>query len=296
MTGIKKFSSISGALKELFGAEIENTDRLYGGDINDAFAITLSGGKKVFMKSNRRASSSFFAAEAAGLAAIARSGTIGAPKILGFGDENGRAFLLLEFIDEGRRASDFWETFGRQLAGMHKADADSFVSDGAFGFKADNYIGHTKQINTPKNSWIEFFRDCRLEPQFRMAERFFSAPGIKRANLLLDRLDGLLIEPDHPSLLHGDLWSGNFMTGSDGRAWIIDPAAYVGHAEADIAMTELFGGFHRKFYAAYNEAAPIERGYEDRRDLYNLYQLLNHLNMFGGSYLSSVMRIVRRYA
>ena len=296
MSEIKKFSSISGALKELFDAEIENTDRLFGGDINDAFALTLSGGKKIFMKSNRRASSSFFAAEAAGIAAIAETRAIGAPKVLGYGEENGRAFLLLEFIEEGRRVSDFWEVFGRQLAEMHKADTSACAGGGPFGFSADNYIGHSKQINTPKNTWIGFFRDCRLEPQFRMAERFFSSSDIKRANLLLDRLDELLIEPKHPSLLHGDLWSGNFMTGSDGRAWIIDPAAYVGHAEADIAMTELFGGFHRKFYDAYNEAAPIERGYEDRRDLYNLYQLLNHLNMFGGSYLSSVTRIVRRYA
>lgn len=296
MSEIKKFSSISGALKELFGEEIQNTDRLFGGDINDAFALTLSGGQKVFMKSNRRASSSFFAAEAAGIAAIAETRTIGAPKVLGCGEENGRAFLLLEFIEEGRRASDFWEVFGRQLAEMHKADTSAYAGGGSFGFAADNYIGHSKQINTPKSTWIEFFRDCRLEPQFRMSERFFSSSDIKRVNLLLDKLDKLLTEPKHPSLLHGDLWSGNFMTGSDGRAWVIDPAAYVGHAEADIAMTELFGGFHRKFYAAYNEAAPIERGYEDRRDLYNLYQLLNHLNMFGGSYLSSVMRIVRHYA
>ncbi len=296
MSEFKKFSSIDGALKELFGGVIEKTERIFGGDINDAFKLTLSGGEKVFMKSNRTASSSFFAAEAAGLSAIASTGAIGTPEVLGFGEENGRAFLLLEFINEGREIPEYWEVFGRQLAGMHKAGTGAYINGGKFGFMADNYIGHTKQINTPKDTWIEFFRDCRLEPQFRMAEHLFSASDLKRINRLLDALDKLLIEPEHPSLLHGDLWSGNFMTGRGGKAVIIDPAAYVGHAETDIAMTELFGGFRREFYAAYNEAAPLEHGYDDRRDLYNLYHLLNHLNMFGGSYLSSVTRIVRRYA
>ena len=128
-----------------------------------------------------------------------------------------------------------------------------------------------------------------------MAEQYFEASERRMINNLLERLDTLLIEPEYPSLLHGDLWSGNFMTGDDGKAWLIDPAVYVGHAEADIAMTELFGGFSEEFYSAYRETAPMQAGYEDRRDLYNLYQLLNHLNMFGGSYLSSVRRIVRRY-
>ena len=108
-------------------------------------------------------------------------------------------------------------------------------------------------------------------------------------------LDRYLVEPEKPSLVHGDLWSGNFITGSDGQAWLIDPAVYVGHAEADLAMTELFGGFHPRFYAAYREVNPLQPGYEQRRDLYNLYHLLNHLNLFGRGYLSSVLRILSRY-
>ncbi len=291
-----EFSSIDAAISKLFGSEIEYSSRLYGGDINDAFALRLKNGGLAFMKSNRSAPARFFKAEIEGLRAIAKTETIGTPRALGYGSENGRAFLILEYVSEGRRGKSFWENFGRRLAEMHKADASPHVHGGNFGFISDNYIGRTRQINSPKSTWTDFFRECRLEPQFRAAERFFGASDIKRINSFLDDLDKYLIEPERPSLLHGDLWSGNFMSGPDGEAWLIDPAVYVGHAEADIAMTELFGGFDARFYAAYREAAPLEPGYPDRRDLYNLYQLLNHLNMFGGSYLGSVMRIVKKYS
>ena len=296
MTEIQQFSSLREALRSLFDAGMKTANRISGGDINDAYELILTTGDRVFMKSNIRSNASFFTAEAEGLGAIARTGAIGTPRVLGYGTDNDRAFLILEFITEKNRASDYWETFGRQLAQMHTAETKEYVTGGAYGFNSDNYIGYSKQINTPHSDWIGFFRDCRLDPQFRAAEKYFDSSECKRINRLLERLDTLLTEPEHPSLLHGDLWSGNFMTGDDGNAWIIDPAVYVGHAEADIAMTELFGGFSESFYAAYCEVAPMQAGYEDRRDLYNLYQLLNHLNMFGGSYLASVIRIVKRYA
>ena len=295
MADIKRFSSLQDALRDLFGAGVKASNRILGGDINDAYELILTTGERVFMKSNMKSDSSFFTAEAEGLAAIAQTGMIGTPRVLGCGGDSGRTFLLLEFIEGKSRISDYWETFGRQLAKMHMAQTKKYVTGGAYGFNRDNYIGYSKQINTPHSDWIGFFRDCRLDVQFRMAEKYFDAAECKRINSLLDRLDNLLIEPEHPSLLHGDLWSGNFMTGADGKAWLIDPAVYVGHAEVDIAMTELFGGFSEKFYSAYREVALMQPGYEDRRDLYNLYQLLNHLNMFGGSYLSSVRRIMGRY-
>ena len=153
-----------------------------------------------------------------------------------------------------------------------------------------------RQINTPHESWITFFRDCRLLPQLQAASRFFDAADFRKITWLLDHLADFLTEPDCPSLLHGDLWAGNVMTGNDKRAWLIDPAVSVGHAEADIAMTELFGGFPAAFYGAYQEAGILQPDYRQRRDLYNLYHLLNHLNMFGGGYLPSVKRIVERYA
>ena len=128
-----------------------------------------------------------------------------------------------------------------------------------------------------------------------MAEQRFDSSSLKMMAKLLDRLPSLLVEPKFPSLLHGDLWSGNYIIGNDGRAWLIDPAVYVGHAEADLAMTALFGRFPVHFYDAYNEVNPIDAGYRERRDLYNLYHLLNHVNLFGGGYMDGVMRIVREY-
>lgn len=295
------FTSMDSALESLFGegTKIARSERISGGDINDAYGLTLTNGAHIFMKSNAVKNAAFFTAEAIGLHAIAKTGCIGTPRILCSGTEtggNGYSFLLLEWIEGRRPVSDYWEIFARQLANMHRASAKDFVPNGRYGFIQDNYIGAREQKNAARESWIDFFRDCRLEPQFQAAHGYFNADERKRILTLLDHLDDFLTEPEQPSLLHGDLWSGNFMTGSDGRAWLIDPAAYVGHAEADLAMTELFGGFSLAFYAAYLEASPMQPGYPDRRDLYNLYHLLNHLNLFGGSYLPSVQRTVRKYA
>lgn len=295
------FYSLEEALRTLFGdgTAIAKTERIFGGDINEAYGLTLTDGHPVFMKVNSRKEADFFAAEAAGLDAIARTGTVGTPRILGYGINAGRmgnSFLLLEFVSARKRASDYWETLGHQLAAMHRADTTDLVQDGKFGFGRDNYIDMRPQINTPYESWITFFRDCRLKPQFQAAARYFDKADIRRITGVMDHLEDFLVEPEHPSLLHGDLWAGNVMVGNDGKAWLIDPAVSVGHAEADIAMTELFGGFPATFYDAYREAGVLPPDYRERRDLYNLYHLLNHLNMFGGSYLSSVMRIVEWYA
>ena len=294
------FCSLEEALHTLFGdgMDIAKTERIFGGDINEAYGLTLTDGHPVFMKVNRRKEVAFFAAEAAGLDAIAQTRAVGTPRILGYGinvSRMGNSFLLLEFVSAKKRASDYWETLGHQLAAMHRADTTDLLQDGKFGFGMDNYIGMRPQINTPHESWITFFRDCRLKPQFQAAARYFDKADIRRITRLTDHLEDFLAEPEHPSLLHGDLWAGNVMVGNDGKAWLIDPAVSVGHAEADIAMTELFGGFPVVFYDAYREAGVLPPDYRERRDLYNLYHLLNHLNMFGGGYLSSIRRIVERY-
>ena len=273
-----------------------------GGDINRAYAVEYSDGTRAFLKENPYEGSGFFRAEAEGLAAIEATKTLRVPHVI----ETGDSYLLMEYIERGRPAPGAYERFGRRLAAMHSADTSAFVSGagetgsgssgrGRFGFLSDNYIGSTVQVNTPKDTWVEFFAECRLRPQFELAAAYFDKEERAGIDRLLGHLDKYLIEPDAPSLLHGDLWAGNHMADESGEIMLIDPAVYVGHAEADIAMTELFGGYVRDFYAAYREAKPMEPGYEDRRDLYNLYHLLNHLNLFGGGYLASVRSVLRRY-
>ena len=297
---IASYDSIEDGIRGCFGEDIKITGRSYvsGGDINDAFCLHLSDGTDVFVKSNTIENIDFFNAEVKGLNAIASTGAIGTPKLICMGTDRptGAAFLMMEMIPRCPMVKGFFSVFGRELAKMHMADTKEFVPGGKFGFVSDNYIGASKQKNTPKDNWIDFFRECRLKPQFEMAGRYFDHGQVKQINTLLDHLDRILTEPQVPSLLHGDLWSGNFITGKDGKAWLIDPAVYVGHAEADLAMTELFGRLPEEFYKDYMSVYPIQPGYRDRKDLYNLYHLLNHLNLFGSSYLSSVLGIVKRYS
>ena len=261
----------SESLRAILGTDVLRSIPVSSGDINDAYKLNLSDGRQIFMKVNRSSGSSFFQTEADGLEAIRATDAIGVPQVIAVGkDQQYGAFLLLEWVEAAPKAHGFWETFGRSLARMHRVPADHF------GWEKDNYIGASPQINTPHDSWIAFYRDCRLAPQFRRADHYFEPATWKRISRLLDRLEDYLVEPIHP--------------------WLIDPAVYVGHAEADLAMTELFGGFHPDFYSAYREVNPLQPGYEQRHDLYNLYHLLNHLNLFGGGYLSAVLRILNRYS
>ena len=291
--------SVKERIRRIFGEEIYivKSTPVSGGDINAAFRLDLSNGGSVFLKTNRIQLEDMFRTEAEGLAALASSGVIPAARPLGAGTdvERGCSYLLLEYIREGTPAASFWEEFGRALAGMHRQETAAFVKGGRFGFARDNYIGRTPQSNAAHESFISFFREERLLPQIKKAESYFGKRDLAQAEHMLERLDEILIEPDFPSLLHGDLWSGNFLVGENGKAILIDPAVYVGCSEADLAMTELFGGFSPRFYKAYQEVFPLPYEYEDRRDVYNLYHLLNHLNLFGSAYLSSVQRILRRY-
>ncbi len=287
------FTSLDKAVRETCGSsrKIKEKRPVFGGDINEAYSVTLDDGTVLFLKTNEPGSASFFEAEAEGLEAIRRTGAVSVPEILALGTDKDVSFLLMEFISGGQKIKDYWEVFAAELAAMHSAE-----TPGYYGFREDNWIGARKQVNTPHDSWIPFFRDCRLQPQLEAAQKYFSPEDRKKAGNLLSRLDRFLTEPDRPALLHGDLWSGNMITGNDGKGWLIDPAVYYGHPEADLAMTELFGGFPARFYEAYREAGKQEPGYKDRRDLYNLYHLLNHLNLFGSGYLGAVLRILNRYA
>ncbi len=305
---VPDYTSLARALVDLFGASvaITQTDRLRGGDINKAYALTLSTGDKIFMKANAKNNADFFTAEADGLSAIAETHTIATPKILCTGTDDGEdvgySFLLLKYIESGEKTQSFWKSLAKDLAALHKADTSKLLSDKkssaskpSFGFFQDNFIGARPQKNKPAVSWIDFFRENRLAPQFHDADSYFTPSDREKITKLLDNLDRFLIEPEKPSLLHGDLWAGNIMCSKEEKPILIDPACYIGHREADLAMTQLFGGFPQEFYDAYNQAYPLQPGYEERRDLYNLYQLLNHLNLFGPTYLEPVLSIVGEY-
>lgn len=297
---VPHYNSLKDAIVNIFGttAVIKDIRNIVGGDINRTYCLLLQSGECIFMKTNTKQRMPIFISEAIGLLAIAATKTIGVPTILctGIDNENSEySFLLLDYIESGKKRSDYFEVLANDLAAMHNTDTALLTKGKKFGFICDNFIGTQVQKNSLSNSWISFFREQRLLPQFVAAKHYFSDKEQKQNSKLLDNLEKFLIEPERPSLIHGDLWSGNVIPSREGRAILIDPAVYVGHYEADIAMTQLFGGFPPTFYGAYCEAMVLQDGYEERRDIYNLYHLLNHLNIFGSSYLESVKNIVSRY-
>ncbi|HEX5725290.1 MAG TPA: fructosamine kinase family protein, partial [Longimicrobiaceae bacterium] len=243
------------------------------------------------LKYNLRAPAGFFAAEAEGLGALRAAAGDGlrVPAVLALGDET--PWIALEWLEPAPRAPGFSERLGRGLARLHRPDG------GGWGWGADNFIGPLPQPNEPAASWAEFWRARRLEPQLRRAHDVGRRPGSAREwERLFAALDGLLAPAgeDGPSLLHGDLWSGNVLATTAGPA-LVDPAVYRGHREVDLAMAELFGGFDAAFHAAYAEAAPLRPGYrEARRGVYQLYPLLVHAVLFGGGYVAQAAETLRR--
>jgi len=283
--------ALNAALEAEFRAVVSADQTVFGGDINQAARVTLADGRAIFVKWNRGADGDFFSAEAHGLRTLAAAGAVRVPEVYAVGEAP--AFLAMEWIDteRGYASDDFAETLGRQLALLHRATA------GQHGLDADNYIGSLPQSNTPSASWVAFFRDRRIGAQMDIARQRGRLP--KEREALLTRLQSWLDvflddQVIRPSLLHGDLWSGNYMITRDGQPVVIDPAAYYGHREVDLAMTELFGGFPPRFYAADNAVYPLD-GYEQRRGLYQLYPLLVHMNLFGGGYAARVDAIARHY-
>lgn len=301
------FSSMEAALEASFGAGVRIIRKtpVYGGDINKSYRLLLSNKETVFVKTNANMDPAFFRGEAIGLSALRSTNTVSVPNTMGMGldQKAGISFLLMEYLESAPSVRTYWEALGHELALMHRSDPSVFLTipegkdeKDKYGFLEDAALGITPMADPDKMSWAAFYRKYKLDYWVQRANPYFDSAIRRKLQSLLNRLDDLLREPAHPSLLHGDLWCGNVMRGPNGKAWIIDPVAYVGDAEMDLALTRLFGGFAPAFYDAYHEIIPAEPGYLERRDLYQLFPLLVHLSLFGRSYYGSVVDIIRRYA
>jgi protein-ribulosamine 3-kinase len=279
--------AISNATGEPFRCQTQQA--VGGGCINQT--VTLSDGRRrFFVKLNAAHLLDMFEAEAEGLQEIVNSASIHCPQPICWGTAGSQAYLVLEQIDFGHESDTAMEQFGHELAQMHRHSAAQF------GWFRDNTIGSTTQPNTQQHDWVTFWREQRLGFQLQLAAGNGHGGQLQRlGEQLLTELDCFFRDySPTPSLLHGDLWSGNYAVSTDGTPVIFDPAVYYGDREADLAMTELFGGFSADFYRAYQNAWPLDAGYRQRKVLYNLYHILNHLNLFGGGYLGQAQSMLQR--
>lgn len=276
---------LSASLQRALGARVIKTVPLAGGDICQAFLVSLEGRESVFVKTHAGGPAGMFAAEARGLDWLREVGALRLPQVLAAGDQ----FLALEYLKPAPRQKDFDEALGRGLASLHRHSAPSW------GLDHDNFIGPLPQANSPCPQWAEFYAERRLRPQVEMAIASSRAPGhwSRDFEQLYSVLPGLVPE-EPPSRLHGDLWGGNLHTDPMGEPCLIDPAAYAGHREVDLAMMRLFGGFGSRVFDCYHEAYPLREGHQRRIPLYQLYPLLVHVNLFGGGYVSSVENALRQ--
>ena len=260
-----------------------------GGSINQAFKVP-GDPRPLFVKINRAAALPDFEAEAEGLESLSAAGGVAVPAVIARGCVGDTAYLALEWVELGSRTTVAQKRFGAGLARQHRATNERF------GWHRHNTIGATPQHNTPSEDWLEFFRRHRLEFQLELAQRN-GLPGqqVSQGRKLCEGLESFFsgYRPE-PSLLHGDLWSGNWGADEAGTPYLFDPAVYYGDREADLAMTRLFGGFGAAFYAAYDDEWPLAPGWERRVNLYNLYHLLNHFNLFGAGYLGQVAAVLSR--
>jgi fructosamine-3-kinase len=256
-----------------------------GGSINQAYSLS-EGSRAYFVKLNQSSQIAMFEAEALGLRQIFDSRTIRVPEPICWGTIGNSAYIVLEWLDLGYGDQRAWEAMGHNLAALHRV-----TSAKGFGWDRNNTIGSTPQLNPWTDNWTEFFTQQRLAYQFRLAHR--RGGRFPQQEQLLAAIPEILA--DHipePSLVHGDLWTGNAAVTQQGEPVIVDPATYFGDREVDIAMSQLFGSFPAHFYRAYNEAFPLEAGYERRKVLYNLYHIVNHFNLFGSSYEAQANQMI----
>lgn len=284
-------SSFNSHLEHVIGCTINKIEPVSGGDISSAFCIHTST-NRFFCKTNQSENASkMFMSEQLGLAELSNTKTIKVPKVYLSGLHKGISFILMEFIEGKSPSNTEMELFGHQLAELHNYNCGT-----SFGWQQDNFIGSLNQSNKNHQNWTQFYVSERLLPQLKLArnKELLQSNEIPKDEVLLQMCENLSSKIK-PSLLHGDLWSGNYLIKHDGTLYLIDPAVYMGHNEIDLAMTHLFGGFSSIFYKAYEEVIPNKTQINERKDIYQLYYLLVHLNLFGSSYYTAVKQILKRY-
>lgn len=282
------WNQIAEQIKQATGKpfQVANTRPVSGGCINQGYAVS-DDEQTYFVKINNAAQIAMFEAEALGLQQLSATQTIRVPHPICWGLSERSSFLVLEWLEFGRGDNASWEEMGRKLAALHQVGRSS-----QFGWERDNTIGSTPQINTWTDHWADFFAESRIGYQLRLAKK--RGGSFPPENLVIPAIREYLIQHDpQPSLVHGDLWSGNAAVTVKGEPVILDPATYYGDREVDIAITELFGGFPAAFYRGYNQVFPLNDGYQRRKTLYNLYHILNHFNLFGGGYGSQASQMLQ---
>jgi len=269
---------------------IENTSGLSGGSINNTAKLKTSEGDFFIKWNSSESFPDMFKSEAKGLGLLADTKTILIPGVILQGSAGGCDYLVLEYIKKGNPKNGFWKKFAFDLASLHS------VNEEYYGLEHNNYIGSLRQYNDKKNDWISFFIEQRLEIQLRIARdnRKVDSSDIRKFGNLFNRLPEIF-PVIKASLIHGDLWCGNFLATETGTACIFDPAVYYGNREMDLAMSKLFGGFSNEFYEEYNNIYPLEKAWEKRTDICNLYPLMVHVNLFGGSYINEVRGIIGKF-
>ena len=278
------------SIESILNEKIISSSSVGGGCIADSRKIRTESGREFFLKLGNKGDR-MFRCEANGLKELAKAQCIRIPQVVAVEDD----WLLLEYIPQGSRSKHFFEEFGQRLARLHRFHSDKF------GFYEDNYIGATPQLNIPdkeeEKDWVAFYFNKRLLYQYKLAEKNgYVSPRMKSSfSKLESKIDSILKGSEEaPCLLHGDLWGGNYLCNENGEAVLIDPAVYYGHREADLAMTKLFGGFSPAFYESYLREYPLPAGWEYRENIYKLYHILNHLNLFGTGYLHEAEQILER--
>lgn len=273
-------------LEQDFSIQITSVNPLSGGDINEVYRLETKHSNYVIKLNKADAFPGLFEKEALGLKAMRDTKAIDVPEVLGYGAFENNTYLVLEYKEQGRVSRNFWERFGQELAAMHRHTRKDF------GFHQDNYIGSLPQYNTSESTASEFYIRQRLQPQFNMAKnRGYEFKNLEQFYKQIEQM----IPDEPPALIHGDLWAGNFLVNSKDQPCLIDPAVAYAPREMDIAMMKLFGGFDEVMYQAYQESFPLEKDWEDRIALWQLYYILVHVNIFGGHYYSQAKSLMSNY-